>query len=93
MVVITDGKGGALLSKGPMEARLSVLCGSLGPFRDRAWSQERHLLDKQLPHQLLTAPSVDNAKKGGINGNSCFVKWARIFSSIQFSCLVMSDSL
>lgn len=63
MVVITDGKGGALLSKGPMEARLSVLCGSLGPFRDRAWSQERHLLDKQLSHQLLTAPSVDNAKK------------------------------
>lgn len=63
MGIITDGKGGALLSRGPVEACLPVLYGSLGPFRDRAWSQERHLLDKRLPHHLLTGPSMDNAKK------------------------------
>ena len=59
--IITVREVGASLASGPWRPifRCSM---SLGSFRERAWSQDRDLSDKQLPHHLLTGSSMDNAK-------------------------------
>lgn len=60
--IITVGEVEASLASGPW--RPVFLCSmSSGPFRERAWSQDRDLSDKQLPHHLLTGSSMDYAKR------------------------------
>lgn len=53
---------GPLLEKGPGEACLSLLCGFLGSFTERAWSQGLDLLRTRWPHHLLLGSSMDDAK-------------------------------